>query len=132
MVQKLLLLALFATAAHAEPFKSGVKMPSAGHAPQPPTAKTAPAHAAAVPKGELQTRAENYFLKTYTPGSSGMRVMTAKATVGDPTEMPGWPNKQRVTGEVALTIAYKGREQAEKHQFEAVLENGTVTEFTAH
>ncbi len=130
---------LVATTAAAEPFSSGqAPLPSAGkgvRVPTPGAKMTTPAKKpAAAPKtgdrNAVEQYAENYFLKTYVPGSAGMRVMTAVAKAGEPEEVTGWPNKMRTTGTVALVVTYKGKDQKETRRFEAMLEGGKIVEFS--
>lgn len=136
----LCLLILSAASAAAEPFTSGQPLPpAAGKGTRVPTpgktvtvattsTKTASASKAAA-KDAIRKHAETYFLKTYVAGSAGTMVMTARAIVNDPQEVPGWPNKLSATGTVELVVTYKGREQNQTRSFDAVIDGGKVVDF---
>lgn len=124
----------FCVGVQAAPFKSGVTMPAGGHvapAGKAPAPKIGGQSKKPEGKTDLEQRAETYYLKSFVPGPAGMRVMTADASTEAPEEMPGWPGKTRVKGSVRLRVTYKGKDQEETRHFEAILENGQVTEFTA-
>lgn len=133
---------LAAAAAQATPFTSGQPLPpSSGRGTRVPgtnvstaVTPTAPNKPATVSKtaakGAVQQYAENYFTKTYVPGSVGTRVMSAAAKVGELEAVTGWPNKLRATGTVDLVVTYRGKDQKETRRFEAMLEDGKVVDFS--
>lgn len=106
--------------------------PSASTSAAKPVPATPPKPAASSDVQSLVRKfAENYYKTKYTGGNAGSQIMSATASSDQPVPVTGWEGRFRTNGSVKLVTSYKGKQQQETHDFDAVTETGKVIDFTA-